>query len=67
MNKASAAARAKMQERLGDLEKQTIAAHQMLQELKSASSRAWADLKSGMSAAMEDFKKSYKHALSHFD
>ena len=51
---------------IAELQRRKDAAGKELQELESASEKAWGNLKSGLNTAMEDLEKSYKRALSHF-
>ena len=61
---AKTEAQADLNKAIAELQKRKDAAGTKLQELESASEKAWGDVKSGLNAAMEDFEKSYKRALS---
>jgi predicted nucleic acid-binding Zn-ribbon protein len=51
---------------IAELQRRKDAAGKKLQELESASEKAWGNIKSGLNTAMKDLEKSYKRALSHF-
>lgn len=59
-------ARAALQSRLADLKEKQSAAEKRLEELKSASSRAWVDMKAGLEMALALVEESYRKALDRF-
>ena len=59
-------AQADLHKVIAEVQKRKDAAGKKLQELESASEKAWENLKSGLNDAMEELEKSYKRALSHF-
>jgi len=63
---AKTEAQAELNKAIAEPQKRKDAAGKKLQELESASEKAWGNLKSGLNSAMEDLEKSYKRALSHF-
>jgi predicted nucleic acid-binding Zn-ribbon protein len=60
-------ARALLNQQIQALREKQRAAHDELDQLSTATGKAWEDLKSGTDAAMEDLAKAYHEALSHFE
>jgi DNA repair exonuclease SbcCD ATPase subunit len=58
--------RAQLESRIADLKDKQSAAEKRLEELKSATSKAWVDMKAGLEMALALVEESYRKALDHF-
>ena len=65
-NQAKKETRAELNKVIGELQKKKDATAKKLQDLESASGKAWSDLKSGLNTSMEELEKSYAKAKSRF-
>jgi ABC-type glycerol-3-phosphate transport system substrate-binding protein len=59
-------AKEELRQKIEELRKRRDATYNTLDELKSASGRAWDDMKSGMDTAMDELDEAYERALSRF-
>ena len=65
-NQAKKETRAELNKVIGEVQKKKDATAKKLQDLESASGKAWSDLKSGLNTSMEELEKSYARAKSRF-
>lgn len=63
---ATAAAKAKLEKELAELEKQRQLVQQKLQELQEPGQKAWNDVKAGTEAAMNELEKAFRKAAERF-
>lgn len=59
--------KAELDQTVKELETQSAAITQQLQELGDASEAAWQDFKPGLEAALDDLEKAYQKARTHFE
>jgi len=58
--------KAEFDKKIEELQKKRTSASKKLQNLKSASGKAWEDLKNGMDASMNELEHAFKRAILHF-